>query len=294
MAAKSAKSIESNHAVLARTEDGTIQLTLTIPNELVQAKKEEALKTLAEKLEIPGFRKGKAPVDLAEKRIDKQDLYNEMLSRMLPDVYADAVEEHKLRPILAPHFEILSVSEENDNWIVRATTCELPTVDVGDYKKTIRGELQAGSIVLPGQENKEGPEDAETKEQKVLEAIIKNTKAQIPGILIEEEVNHKLSRLVDQTQKLGLTVEQYLASTGKNIESLRTELAQQAQEAITLELALNEIANEENVEVRETEVEQVIKVSGSPTEQEVNPQQKSMIAGVIKRRKALDKLVSLA
>ncbi|MBI2591013.1 MAG: hypothetical protein HYW33_04080 [Candidatus Blackburnbacteria bacterium] len=282
-------------SVLARTKDNTIQLTLTIPHEKVQIKKEEALETLAKKLNIPGFRKGKAPRELAEKRIDKQDLYNEMLSRLLPEVYADAVQEHQLKPILAPRFEILSISEGND-WTVRAITCELPVVEVGDYKDFVKGELQTAKIWTPGKDGEKEKNETtpEEKEQKILEVIIRNTKSQIPNILIEEEVNHKLSRLLDQTQKLGLTVEQYLASTGKSIESLRVELAQQAREAIMLELALNKIADEEQIAVDEIEINQIIRASGSEEQaQNATPQQKAMIAGVIKRRKALDRLANI-
>ena len=299
MAAKSKNTNQATEAakksVLAQTEDKTIQLTLTIPNTLVQTKKEEALVSLAEKLNIPGFRKGKAPRELTEKRINKQDLYNEMPSHLLPEVYAEAVEEHQLRPVLAPRFEILSISEGND-WTVRAITCELPAVEVGDYKSFVKGYLQTAKIWTPskdGEQDKKEP-SLEEKEQKILEAIIKNTKSQIPNVLIEEEVNHKLSRLLDQTQKLGLTVEQYLASTGKTIEGLRAELTQQAREAIMLELALNKIADEEKISVDETEINQIIRASGSEEQaQNATPQQKAMIANVIKRRKAIDRLVNI-
>lgn len=276
-------------SVLAREDDGTIQLTLTIPNSLVQVKKEEALKALAEKLEIPGFRRGKVPIDLAEKRIDKQDLYNEMLSKLLPDVYADSVEKHKLRPILAPKFEIVSIDEEND-WTVRAITCEIPVVEVGDYKKYVV-DTKIWTPQSEKQENKD--ESRQTKEQKVLESIISNAKTTISKALIEEEVNHKLARLVDQTQKLGLTVEQYLASTGKTIESLKNELAEQARETIKLELALNQIANEEKINVSDDEVTKMISASDQG-QQQVSDQQRAMIAGILKRRKALDRLLSLA
>ena len=290
MASKPKTSNNSAKSVLAREEDGTIQLTLTIPNTLVQAKKEEALKALAEKLEIPGFRKGKVPPDLAEKRINKQDLYNEMLGRLLPGVYANSVEEHKLRPILAPRFEIVSIDEEND-WTVRAITCELPVVEVGDYKKYI----SSTKIWTPAQGSKDDKKETtkEEKEQKILKAVIHNAKANISKALIEEEVNHKLARLVDQTQKLGLTVEQYLASTRKSLDSLKLEIAEQAEEAIKLELALNQIANEEKISVSDAEVTETINVSDQD-QHGISDQQRAMTAGVLKRRKALDRLMSLA
>lgn len=289
MTARQKSTQPKNKSVFARESDGTIQLTLTIPALNVQAKKEEALKALAEKLDLPGFRKGKVPRDLAEKRIDKQDLYNETLQRLLPDAYKDAVEEHKLRPILAPRFEIVSITE-GDTWTIRAITCELPQVEVGDYKKYI----PSTKIWTPKASSEDKKEvSREEKEQKILESIIANSKATISKALIEEEINHKLSRLVDQTQKLGLSVEQYLSSTGKTIESLRKELADQAQEGIMLELALNQIANEEKISVSDEEVTKTIGAADKD-QQQVSDQQRAMIKGVLKRRKVLDRLLSLA
>lgn len=61
-----------------------------------------------------------------------------------------------------------------------------------------------------------------------------------------------------------------------------------------LELALNKIADEEQIAVDEIEINQIIRASGSEEQaQNATPQQKAMIAGVIKRRKALDRLANI-
>lgn len=284
-------------STLARLEDGTVQLTLTIPQASIQAQKEIALKTLIERLQLPGFRKGKAPVNVAEKHIEKDELYNQVLQNILPTAYIKGVKEHNLEPILSPRFEILKV-DENQEWTIRAITCEAPDVILGDYKKNIKGESEKSKIWVPGDSEKETDkktDSREDKEQKVLDSLIKETEVKIPRLLIEEEINHKLSRLVDQTQKLGLTIEQYLASTGKTAESLRAELGLQAELAIKLELALNKIAEVESVVISETEVNEIIAASGTDQVKEAlkNPEQRSLIASVLKRRKALDVLVNL-
>jgi FKBP-type peptidyl-prolyl cis-trans isomerase (trigger factor) len=46
---------------LKREEDGTIQLTVTLPWELVKKTKEEVILEHVEEVQLPGFRKGKAP-----------------------------------------------------------------------------------------------------------------------------------------------------------------------------------------------------------------------------------------
>lgn len=280
-------------SVLARSDDGTVQLTITIPQAQIAQAREEALVHMSENLEIPGFRKGKAPRDIALKHIEQQKLTEHMLQHLLHEVYAQAVEEHKLRPVLAPRFELVSMDESKD-WQVRAITCELPQIDLGDY----RANLKTVQIWVPGQDKqKQGP-TREEKEQKVIKALLEKAQVAIPKLLVEEEVNHKLSGLVDQLQKLGLTVEQYLASTGKNIEALRQEYTKQAEDSLKLVLLLNKVAEEEKVAVTDSEIDEITKTadnaSGQNGEQkEVSNQQKAFIKSVLMRRKALDSLVAL-
>jgi len=59
-------------------------------------------------------------------------------------------------------------------------------------------------------------------------------------------------------------------------------------------IALNKIADEEKISVEDSEVEQLVTASGQEKPEEVKPQQKAMIKGVLKRRKALDRLLTLS
>lgn len=281
-------------SVLARQEDGTVQLTITISQEAVQASKEEALRHLVENLEIPGFRKGKAPRDVALKHVETQKLYEHMLQRLLPKVYVQAIEEHKLQPILAPRFELISM-DENKDWQVRAITCELPQINLENYKETVRAALAAGKIWVPGKNEGKKEQTREEKEQEIIKALIEKIEVKVPKLLVEEEVNHRLSHLLDQVQKLGLTVEQYLSSTGKTVEQVKTEYALQAEDSIKLELILNKIAEEEKLKAEDSEVEEIIKATGDEKLKESlsSPQQKRLIKGVLLRRKSLDTLAAL-
>lgn len=281
-------------SVLARQEDGTIQITITIPQEVVRINKEEAFKYFVENLEIPGFRKGKAPQDVALKHIDTQKLYEHMLQRLLPEVYASSIEEHKLQPVLAPRFELLS-TEEGKDWQVRAITCELPEINLRDYKQNIKTGVATGKIWVPGKDEGKKEPTREEREQEIIKTLIEKTEVKIPKLLVEEEVNHKLSRLLEQVQKLGLTIEQYLSSTGKTAEQLREEYWRQAQDSIKLELSLNKVAQDEKLEVQDSEIKEVIQATGDQKTQEAlsTPYQKRLIKGALLRRKALDRLANL-
>ncbi len=286
-------------AILARQSDGTIQLTITIPQLSVHKARETALSHTLEELEVPGFRKGKVSRDVAMRHIDQQKLYEHTLQHLLPEAYSEAVKEHSLRPILSPRFELLS-AEEGKDWSVRAITCELPQVKLGDYKKLV-SDTKAGGIWIPGKDEAKKEEPREEKEQKVIKALVEHTEIQIPRVLLDEEVNNRLSGLLDQIQKLGLTIDQYLSSTGRTIEKLREEYQTQAAASIKLELALNRVAEEEKVQVTEAEVEQIITATdtaisknGEKAKEPVSPYQKQLVRSIILRRKALDTLVALS
>ncbi|MDO8504092.1 MAG: trigger factor [bacterium] len=286
-------------AVLARQSDGTIQLTITIPQNDVHKAREIALSHTLEELEVPGFRKGKVSRDVAMRHIDQQKLYEHTLQHLLPEAYSEAVREHGLRPILSPRFELLS-SDEGKDWSIRAITCELPEVKLGDFKKLI-SDAKAGNIWVPGKDEVEKEEPREEKEQKVIKVLVEHTAIQIPKVLLDEEVNNRLSGLLDQIQKLGLTIDQYLSSTGRTIEKLREEYQTQAAAVIKLELALNRVAEEEKVQVTEAEVEQIISATdaatsknGEKAKEPTNPHHKQLVRSILLRRKALDSLVALA
>lgn len=289
MAAKKAQS--EVKSVLARQGDGTLQITFTIPFSTVQKVREGVIRELATQVEVPGFRKGKVPVDLAMKNIDRQRLYEHTLQHLLPEHYAKAVVEHKLRPVLQPRFELVAVEEDRD-WQIRAVTCELPNVDLGDYKSKVKGAPSTHAV-------RSGP-SREQKEQQIIQRLLETTDLGLPALLVEEEVNHKLSQLLDQVQKLGLTVEQYLASSGKTIEQVKADYAKQSQDSIKLVLILNKVAQKEGIQVTEKEIDEVVKASGGAegngkAEHQIHhEEQKALIRAVLSRRKALDSLVSLA
>ena len=92
-----------------------------------------------------------------------------------------------------------------------------------------------------------------------LKALYEHVTIKIPGLLLEHEVNRLLSDLIDQTKKLGLTVEQYLASTNRSPESIKKEYEEQATRTLALEFALEEIADKEGIVVSDDDIETVIK-----------------------------------
>jgi FKBP-type peptidyl-prolyl cis-trans isomerase (trigger factor) len=156
-------------------------------------------------------------------------------------------------------------AEEGKDWQIRGTTCELPEVTLGDYKKEIAGALRADSIIVPGKSDDAKPLSAEAsrakKEGIVIKTLLSSVKITIPKILIEEEADSRLSSLLSRLEKLGLALESYLASIGKKAEDLRADYATQAREAIALDLILSKVAEAENIKIGEKEIDAALGMS---------------------------------
>jgi len=71
-------------------------------------------------------------------------------------------------------------------------------------------------------------------------------KIELPQILVDEEVNIQLSKLVDQVKAIGMTIEQYLAAKQLTAEKLRADYEKTARDALTLNLGLDAVARARN------------------------------------------------
>lgn len=80
------------------------RLTIEIPAEAVEAEIQKALTEVQRNTKIPGFRPGKAPLSLIEKRFGK-NVEAEVLERIVPQYYASALHERNLKPISGPQVE---------------------------------------------------------------------------------------------------------------------------------------------------------------------------------------------
>lgn len=284
-------------SALNRLDNGTLELTITIPWTKVSESYQKVLADSASEMTIKGFRKGKAPLKTVEEKLGKQHLLEETLKEVLPQIYLEAVKEHNLKPVVNPQIAVTAL-EENKDWQIKATTCELPKIDLGDYKDYVKKALlSAGGekIWVPGKDKKPEPENENERMDKIFKALLENIKVNLPEILIQDESNRMLSRLIDQTARLGLTVEQYLASTGKTTEQIKNEYQSQAQETIKLELILSSIADEEKIQITDDEVQKMIEAI--PEEQTrksfQTPEQKAYIIQLLRKRRVIDNLAKL-
>jgi len=66
---------------------------------------DKAYKKLVKKIDIQGFRRGKAPRSILERKVGKESIYQEGLDDLITETYRDAVKEHNLTPISQPKLD---------------------------------------------------------------------------------------------------------------------------------------------------------------------------------------------
>lgn len=275
-------------AALEREENGTIKLTISLPWEEVQKEKETVIENAVKNAELPGFRKGKAPRKMVEEKLDPLKIQEEVLRTLLPKAYVQAVEEHKIAPIMNPKIHVEKL-EDGKAWIFSALTCERPKIEMGDYKDKVKGITAKAKIIIPGKEEAK----KEPSLDELVKAVLDSMKVTVPELLVEQEVDRLLSQLLDDVKRLGLTLDQYLASTGRNAEQLREEYKKRAENDIKLELALSQIAEDEKISVDEKEIEEAILKAKDEKEKKHLEANRYMLASIIRQQKTLDFLKNL-
>ena len=116
---------------------------------------------------------------------------------------------------------------------------------------------------------------------------------QIPGVIIDQEVERLLAQTLDEVKRLGLTLDQYLASTGRNIDSLKQEYALKAENDIKIEFLLQKIAESEGIKVEDKEVEEAIAQGKTEAEKQNLQTNKILLKSIIRQQKTLDFLRNL-
>jgi len=265
---------------IERKDDGTIILTITVPSSDVKKAREAVENELIKHVSLPGFRKGKVPKAQAVAKLPADLVQEETLKKVLPQAYNKAVEENKLHPVISPKLHLLP-QEEGKDLEFTAETCELPKLELKNYKDEVKKVTAASS-------GQAGKEQSKASMDEILAAVVKSTEAQIPKIMADQEVNRLLSGLLDELKKLGLTLDQYLSSRGKSAEQLRAEYEEKAKTDLKLEFALKKIADNEKIIVEQKDIDETLNTIKDPKQKEEISKNPYFLAGIIRQQKTLD------
>jgi len=119
-----------------------VSLAIEVEPERLDHAMDDAFRRLAGRVDVPGFRRGKAPRSMVERMIGRDRLVEEALDVLLPQVVSEAMEQEKVEPFTRPRVE----SIEFDPLRLKAVVGLAPRVELGDYKDQLRVENEEPNV----------------------------------------------------------------------------------------------------------------------------------------------------
>ena len=117
-----------------KLSDTRVKLTVNVPFAELDKEIDQAYSAIAQQVQIPGFRKGKAPRQLIDARFGRGAMLEQVVNDMLPSRYEQAVTENDLKVIGQPNIDIPKV-EDNDFVEFTAEVDVRPEIEVPDFSK---------------------------------------------------------------------------------------------------------------------------------------------------------------
>jgi len=111
-------------------ENRQLHLTIALDEEQTQQAMQRAVRKIAKQVNIPGFRRGKAPYSLVVQRYGEDAVRQEAADAMVETVYQKALEQEEIQPYAPAALEEITL----DPITFEFTISLRPTVDIGDYR----------------------------------------------------------------------------------------------------------------------------------------------------------------
>ena len=110
-----------------------VKLTFNIEAEKFEEAMKKVYAKTAKYFNIPGFRKGKAPMQLVERQYGSAIFYEDAFNELVPEIYDEAIKENKVEAVSKPEIDIVQM-EKGKELIFTATVATKPEVKLGKYK----------------------------------------------------------------------------------------------------------------------------------------------------------------
>ena len=257
--------------------------------ELEKEKVEKEFKTiyadLERKAKIPGFRPGKAPLNVIKTRFGA-DVKGEVFDKLAPSSSAEAIKEKKISSIITPLISDINLKEDALSWKIYLEVA--PEVKLGNYiglvvskeKRTIQEEevnktleewakkdpkikdetfnlkqrekLKAG--IRKQLEAEDSLEGKKKEEEEILRLLRKNSSLELPSVFLNKHLDGLVKETLSRMDLKGKKKEEIK----KIADDLRGKLKNQAEEEIKTFFILEKIAEKEKIGISENELQDAI------------------------------------
>ena len=246
-----------------------VELIGEVPYDVVQSYREHALEHIAKELEMPGFRKGHVPQDLALKKVGEVAVLEEAVEHFVRDFYPELIEVHKLDVVGRPNIQLTKLAPGNPVGLtIRAALYPEVTLPKNWREIVQKVPLLPYTGELPKADPPPAPEEEQKAREymaksahrgKIIDALLEKVSVEVPDIFIESELDKIISQMKEDVARFGVKYEDYLKQISKTEEQLRVEFREQAAKRAKLQLTLNKLAADEKVEPDKEAVEAEMK-----------------------------------
>ncbi|MFA5696093.1 MAG: trigger factor [Bacilli bacterium] len=137
---------------------GKQEVNVKIEKKEWEAALEKSFKKNVETVKIDGFRQGKAPRDIYEKKLGKESLYMDAIDFALPQAYEKALKQSNLQPIVQPEVDVKKIDEDGVEVVFTIVT--KPEVEIKKYKNL---GIKSEKINITEEEITKGIEELQQK-----------------------------------------------------------------------------------------------------------------------------------
>jgi FKBP-type peptidyl-prolyl cis-trans isomerase (trigger factor) len=219
-----------NNFRLTQKDDRSFELTGTVAKSEIDTFKAQALSKLQKELNLPGFRPGKAPLNVVAQNYDESTVFSETINIGLTAIYRQLIDKFELKPIVPPTIDFKSPpSPTADTWEVIITSCLEPTVALSPKYMDLIKKLK---------KDKDQQKNVDT----IMALIEKNATLVFPQPLLDHEWEH-----YQQDNKLDPT----------HSEPMKKEYGDQLRRQWLLNLALNAIGQEHKINLTPEDLQNV-------------------------------------
>ncbi|HRN70595.1 MAG TPA: hypothetical protein PLS49_05410, partial [Candidatus Woesebacteria bacterium] len=207
--------------------------------------------------------------------------------------------KEQIKPIISPRVELVK-AKEGEDWEIKFTTAESPKVELGKYKEKVKAaktQAKKNDIWVPGKDKE--PTEADKEKQKQaefqasLDALMAEAKVEVSDLILDEEMQKRLAKLVDDMQRVGITMEAYLQSKNITKEQLQDQIKKEIEDSYKIEFILQEIADTEDIKIEQAELEKLFANVKTDADRKAIEQNAYYYAALLRKQKTLDYINSL-
>jgi len=182
-------------------ENRLAQIRVEVGAEALNKAKQSAARTLSQRMNIPGFRKGKAPYSIVERYLGEGAILEEAIDQIGPELYSEVVRESGLEPYAPGQLE--NVENRDDGLVLVFRVPLVPVVTLGNYRD-VRREFTPPEVsdedvagVLRMMQNSQ----AEVEAKEGPAAMGDEVRLEVHGVLVPREGDEANAEIADLAKK---------------------------------------------------------------------------------------------